>query len=86
MTTIRDYLCSNSACLMKLLDPQPATPASDLPGPDDLLICGACGTTNIVTIFGTQAMTKEEEAALSEEELRDIRFAMRNLKQGRKDN
>lgn len=70
---------------MDLLDPK-ATRSGELPSVGDLVLCGACGTPNIITIMGTREATQTELDSLTEDERKDFAFAVRQIKQGRKDN
>lgn len=75
MTTRR---CAH--CNMELQSPKPADLVDEPPKLDDIMICGGCGCPNKVTLLGTAEMTEEELSHLTEEEERDIRFAIRAVK------
>jgi len=71
---------------MQLLDPQPANHIVEDPKPDDLHICGGCGTLNVITVLGTREATEDDLNSLTEDERRDVRFAVRAVKQGNQQN
>lgn len=65
---------------MELLGLNPTSFVTQKPELDDLLICGACSTINVVTITGTRTITTEEFDALSADEKKDLSFALRASK------
>lgn len=72
------YHCAE--CNMALLDLKPADLIAAPPKVDDILVCGACLLTNVVTVTGTRGMTEEEYNSLHPDERRDLAFAKRAVK------
>ena len=73
--------CSNIDCENTFEELKSVVPDA-IPGPGDLLLCGQCGTINVVLprSIGLRPITAIELSALSETEQKDLDFAVRNIK------
>lgn len=74
------YSCANKICKMELQNPKPANLVDEPPTPGDIILCGMCGTPNIVVDDATaRVMTEDDFAALHPDDLADLQFAQRTL-------
>jgi hypothetical protein len=71
------FTCANTDCHMSLLDLKPTNLVDTPPSVGDILLCGGCGSINIVTLLGCGLMSDEDFKNLAEDERKDLDFARR---------
>lgn len=73
-------------CGMDLLDAKAVDMLRDKPKVDDIMICGMCRRPSKVTLLGMVYLTHEELNALTEDEKKDMSFAIRAVKRQLRNN
>ena len=77
---LKPHKCANKDCKMELLQAKCVDMLRLPPSIGDLLICGGCGAISKVTLEGTEMLEDKEFNELSEDEKKDISFAVRAVK------